>query len=659
MKKLATLLVLLCSFGTQAQSVFQRPTFGIIDLNNLSQKVSEIDSSAEAEVLYESKNIRFTRDPAFGYMMVEDVYKRIKIYKTSGLNYGTGIVRYFNANVNAREMIIDIKGNTFNYDETGGLSKNELTKENIFDEDVEDDIKQFKINMPNVKEGSIIEYQYTRNTPMNVRSTPSTWYFQGEIPKRWSEISTIIPENFQYFVYTTGFLNFEINSQIVTDMYLGVGDRVKAVSYFYAVKDAPIFKDEPFISTEDDYLSSLNFDLALIKLPNQPVQKFNDTWRELDYTLQGSGNWGRKLKATKDIKAIAETYASVQDPKEKASKIYDYVRTNFKWDGYTGVFAKDNAKGLLESKTGSASEINLFLCNLLQAAELPAYPVILSTRSHGQIVEEYPLLDRFNYNIVVIEIGDERIFLDATERNMSMGSLPARSAVKRGRMYKDFLGEFIDINVDRKSGTLAALKVEIEPESSTFRGTMEYRGIGIMAQNLRSKYTNMTQEEYIEELKKNNSEWAIDEIVFENFEDIDNSPSIRSSFVAESETIMPDIIYLNAVLFEPQKENPLKRKFRDFPVDFGYEVFDTYTAEITIPEGYEVESLPAAAAVGIPNKGGRFMFSVSQIGDKINVMSRLNLSQDAYPVDMYPYLRELFAKVVEKHAEQIVFKKKI
>ena len=51
---------------------------------------------------------------------------------------------------------------------------------------------------------------------------------------------------------------------------------------------------------------------------------------------------------------------------------------------------------------------------MLQKAGLMADPVLLGTRSHGYTYELYPLLDRFNYVIALLTIGDKTWYLDAS-----------------------------------------------------------------------------------------------------------------------------------------------------------------------------------------------------------------------------------------------------
>lgn len=46
--------------------------------------------------------------------------------------------------------------------------------------------------------------------------------------------------------------------------------------------NVPGFKEEPFMTTAADYLSKINFELASLNFPNQPIQPIMGTWVDLN-----------------------------------------------------------------------------------------------------------------------------------------------------------------------------------------------------------------------------------------------------------------------------------------------------------------------------------------------------------------------------------------
>src|SRR5215831_3571974 len=73
---------------------------------------------------------------------------------------------------------------------------------------------------------------------------------------------------------------------------------------------------------------------------------------------------------------------------------------------------------------GSIGEINLLMIAMLRKKGIHAEPVILSTREHGFIYPNYPMLEKFNYVICKIIIDDEVYYLDASQPHIGFGHLP-------------------------------------------------------------------------------------------------------------------------------------------------------------------------------------------------------------------------------------------
>jgi hypothetical protein len=71
-----------------------------------------------------------------------------------------------------------------------------------------------------------------------------------------------------------------------------------------------------------------------------------------------------------------------------------------------------------------------------------------------------------------------------------------------------------------------------------------------------------------------------------------------------------------------------------------------------------VEEVPETKRMILPDNGGRFTYSVSQVGNRISVISNIQINNRVFLPDQYPHLRALFDRIVAKQAEPIVLKKK-
>ena len=104
-------------------------------------------------------------------------------------------------------------------------------------------------------------------------------------------------------------------------------------------------------------------------------------------------------------------------------------------------------------------------------------------------------------------------------------------------------------------------------------------------------------------------------------------------------------------------ENPFKLEKRVFPVELVAPIAHSYTYNIKIPEGYELEEMPESVNLALPNKGGRFMFMTNKASEnEIQIFMKVNLFKTQYLPEEYSALKELFNLIIAKQQEQVVLK---
>jgi hypothetical protein len=79
---------------------------------------------------------------------------------------------------------------------------------------------------------------------------------------------------------------------------------------------------------------------------------------------------------------------------------------------------------------------------------------------------------------------------------------------------------------------------------------------------------------------------------------------------------------------------------------------------IIIPDGYLVDEIPQPKVTALPESKGKFSYHVSQTGNRLTVVSNIQINERMFMQDEYPGLREFYNRIVAKQAEQIVLKKK-
>lgn len=113
---------------------------------------------------------------------------------------------------------------------------------------------------------------------------------------------------------------------------------------------------------------------------------------------------------------------------------YEFVRDNFAWNGDYGKYVEDDLKDVYKTRSGNAAEINLTLIAMLNACGVAANPVLVSTKENG--IPMFPTLEGFNYVIAGVDLGEELILLDATEKFGNPNILTERVYNWEGRLVK-------------------------------------------------------------------------------------------------------------------------------------------------------------------------------------------------------------------------------
>ena len=657
------ILLLHVSFSALSQEEDFKPKLGFIDRPSLDMTAYPGDSTADAVYLYDYGNVRFSYEDHQGLVMIMDCWARIKILKESALDRASVSLRYYSGSLpDKKEKIYDLKGFTHNL-EANEIVTTPLDKKSVKDEKSSDTYWTLKFNLPNVKKGSVIEYFYTRSTPLNLRDKPETWTFQGSIPFKWSEFRIKIPAFLEYKMTMGGYLPLHINKheQVNTDVghskYNGTG-----LAYRFVVKDAPAFINEPFITAPGDYLSKIDFELSSYAIPGETIKRYSQKWENVDRTLDQATWFGGELRKSAYLKEIKEEIAKkTNDPEERMNLAYTHIQNHTKWDGYTGMGSKEGVKRAYDNKKGNASDINLSLITLLRELDLDCNPVVLSTRSNGKIHQEIPLLESFNYVIGHVKIGEKEYLLDATQPYARMGLLPEYVLNGYGRLIpKKGNGRFLELLPRDSKSKLEMIHADIDPEEGTVKGSYTLSYGGYEALTWRAKYSDEAESVYQEDLKKEFSEWEVKNISVKNKDgDLRGSVNIACEFNYEDDNVREGLFYFNPFLAGRWSSNPLKSSERIYPLDFGSGISSSYIGSFKLPEGYALEEIPKSEVITLPEKAGRFAYQVSQTGNVIQVNSTVIVSKVHFQVEEYHALKEFFERVIQKHTQPLVIKKKV
>ncbi|EJG01313.1 transglutaminase domain-containing protein [Flavobacterium sp. F52] len=654
--------------------ISQEFKLGKVSVTELQQKVHPKDSSAAAAILYKRGKARIDYDQNTGFVTYLDVETRIKIYKKEGYNWANEAIWYYYG-TDFKEKVSVSDAVTYNL--VGGkIEATKLKSDGVFDEAVSKFRSQKKITMPNVKEGSVIEFKYSVRSPdVLIRD----WDFQTSIPVNYSEFKTYVPE---YFVFTPaqkGYVFPKVISEKANKSFLitskeryntgGFGGGATQTEFYqdkieyvetqttYTAENFAAMKDESYVNNIENYMSSVSHELSMTRFPNKPIKQLSTDWNSVVKTIYDYEDFGPELNKTgyfeDDLKKLL---AETKTPEEKIWAIFNHVKSNVKWNSYTGYSCDNGVKKAYKEKTGNIADINLMLTAMLRYSGLTANPVLVSTRSNG--IALFPNRTAFNYVIAAVETPNGHILLDASEKFSTPNILPLRVLNWSGRLIrKDGTSEEINLMPEKTSADNVFMNYSIDSNGKitgkTRRQCMDYN-----AMITRSNIESFKEEEYLEKLENQNNKIEISEYSKTNEKDV-LLPIIETySFTGNNLCeLIGDKIYLNPMLFFTNDKNPFKQEVREYPVDFSYPFADKYNITIKIPEGFAVETLPAPAAVTMEDNLGAFKFNIASNGDTLQLSILHQINEAIVSAEKYDMLKEYYKTMIAKETEKIVLKR--
>lgn len=648
----------------------QEYKLGNVTKAELEEKSHAKDASAPAAILFSKCNNYMNYSDNAGFELVTDVEMKIKIYTKEGYDFANKAIQFYNSSTE-KERVDVSKAYTYNL-VNGKVEKTKLKSEGEFLEQINENWKRKKIMMPDVKEGSIVEFKYSIVSPFY--SVMPDWRFQEPIPVNYSILTTRIPE---YYSYSPSFRGYYSPKVTKTAQHRSIVLTGKERRGFYVTKttftsdkidfseeiityemaDLPALRDESFVSNIDSYASGVEHELSLVKFPNQPVKPYSTSWEEVAKTIYKYDDFGPELNKTgyfeDDIKALI---APLKTPAEKLDAIFAYVRNTMNWNDVYGYSCRNGVKKAYKEKTGNVAEINLMLTAMLRYAGLEADPVLVSTRS--QKAPLFPSRSAFNYVICGVKQGDKMILLDATSKYACPGTLPSRALNWKGRLIqKEGISTEINLTPAIISKEITNVSVKFDPTGKC-SGKTRVQFSDNNALSYREKNLKTSKESLMEQKEKRHTGLEVAELKFTN--DTESAKPIMEEFdfaYTNGSELLGDKLYVNPMMFFTLKENPFKTDKREYPIDFVYPQEDKYMISITLPEGYAVESLPAAYAMSMEENIGSFKYNIMQQGNVIQLMVVLNINYPIIPADYYDTVKNFFGKVVEKETEKIVLKK--
>jgi len=626
-----------------------RNEYGKIGKDDLEFSSYPKDKTAEAVVIYDIGSSYFQENDN-SFELIYNRSTRIKVLKEAGIKWAKIEIPYYQKD-NIYEQIEELEACTYNLKD-GLLIRTPLNISNSHDEKLNEFWKVRKFAMPNVKEGSVIEYRYKIRSQylFNLRS----WEFQSKIPVIFSQYTVKMIPFYEYTYLLQGTTKFDFQ-QSTEDTYERQFGPIKFhdMIHEYAMKDIPAFNDEEYISSIDDYIMKINFQLSKVTQTDGYSRNIMTTWPEMIKDLLKEDDFSRY--ADKSEKLAAKIFDiktfSLLPESVKFDSVMNYVKTNYSWNKINSKYASKSPNAFVKDKTGNSADINLFAVGLLRACGIKAIPVILSTRKNGKILLDYPFSSFFNYVALSVNIDGNNVITDATDPLSPNNRIPEKCINDKGLLIQKDKVDWILLQCNFPSKIQSIIRITLSDsiqDSKISTSATEYDAL-----TMRKDYGKKVVE-IQKKLMDDGYTVSDSTITVENADNVLKPYLIKFKATSKTETINSKI-YVSPFAKEALKDNPLKQNERTYPIDMIYPVKRLYFSEIEIPKGYKVDYIPVNEKIS--NNQFELEYSITCDYQKINVLLIYSFKFSIYPPEDYSKIKYYFSDIVKKGAEKIVLVK--
>ncbi|MEJ5961641.1 transglutaminase domain-containing protein [Pedobacter immunditicola] len=632
--------------------------FGKFLSEDLNIKHVPFDSTANAVVLREFGTASFQLDDNTGRSYINYEYHvKIKIFNKQGFDEANIQIPLWTYN-SSMDEISGLTAVTMNFTETG-LRKTELNQKGIFTDNKSKYLRINKFTMPDIQEGSVIEYKYRIKRPYIFNFV--TWEFQSGLPKLHSEFIGFIPPIYNFNASIRGFLKLTDQKAVISKDCLRInGTNLDCSKMTYIMKDIPSFIEESYMTAASNFKSAIYFELSDVQHLRGGNSKITKTWKDVDYELISDKSFGGQLKKKDLFKPLLpEILKNASDDLSKANAIYDYIKKNIKWNNYLGKYSENDIKKALELHSGNIGDINLALIAALSAADLNVEALILSTRSNGTINNIHPVISDFNYVVAKLNIGDKSYLLDASQPFLPFGLLPHHCINERGRVlglksasyWYDLKASQKDLNYYNFDGNLAL--------DGKITGNMRISSLGYSALNKRESIAEAgSLDAFVESFDEKMTNIRILKHKFTNID------SLNKELIEEYEIEMQlsgdlnvDQLYFNPYIIDRNIKNPFNLNERLYPVDLGAVTEKMVTMNLKVPSNFVMVEKPKDISLTLPNADAKYLNRIAFQPGEIKLLQLLQLNKPVYQADEYLTLKEFYSRIIQQQTTDLILKK--
>jgi len=552
------LLITLFLSVTLLSQLNPKTKWGNLSTAEIDYKEVPFEKDAPAVILYEKGDMTIARLDNQNI-----IYKRIKILTEEGKKFANQEILYHD--LYNFDEIRYVKAQSINIVD-GKEVRTSVKNSEIYDTEVSGTLRSKRFAIPNVKVGTIIEFEYTHFSKNNYYFEP--WRFQHEIPTLYSTFQINIQAAYEFMPICSG-------EKIVK--YARENEKLRNHRNVWTIQDVPSIDKIDYTYNKQDAAEKIFFQLkGYININRDHVTEMM-SWTDLNKKIL---DYDDKNIDNAIVRKLSLNISPGLNEIDQIEKVLAYLRKNHSWNNYYSQTSSQSMENLDKNKRGNSADLNLLLNQLLKSKKIHAQLVLVSLRDNGRVKKVFPFSNQFNtyINLITLNSG-ETILVDALYPD-----------------DKDY--KFIPLNNFNQWGLILSRGketfVNMNPVLSEYHSLQNYTfkdGKFLLTQNdKRNGYFKENIKDLLGiqpyNLQENSLDIFVNELRRDSRESDDNFEMERII----SESVAPgSFMNIENPLRSVISQFQLKEQTRERALEFNFPFYYKTDVVIEIPDGFKVE----------------------------------------------------------------------
>ena len=644
------LMILFLCLSTEVKAQFDREILDEVRVFNRFGDISESDLEADGDHGYpyeylKKETLIRVQERDRGIVAMVDNLIRIKVHTDDALEKAeasmVGIPYYFADDV---ERIVNFEAVTHHPDGT----QSRLERGNTATVDLNTRYRILEFEMPDVEQGSIIEYKYTLERRY-IEELPD-FYFAHRVPTREATLYVQNADFVRYDVVEQN-VNFDVHYEehrVDTSSIPLVFTYQRPDPVFvqkWSAEDIPAVDAATYISSIDDIRAKMKFQISEFGMPRQSLE---NSWDYVAAQIYRNYNPYNLVDEFDDLKNAGRDIAANEETKEQAmNSIFRLLNGTVQFNEQPGVFPERSLEHVIEGEPSDQAEINLTLLAMLRGAGIKAKPLYISNRDFGRINKSFPSLFQFNSLLVVSEIEGDTYFMDASYPNSVPNLIPVEAYNEQGMALGEDGYEWIDISPDRSIFKLDIEMDAVLTHNGNLRGTLFAQTRGYPAQQIRQNLERGT---------------PLRDIIRETFFDVYDDIELSGNEIRVDDRDLDDVrvsttfeipnyavTFTEGIEFRPMVvgylfRNPFESDERRAPITLDAPELISISYNIELPDGFSVDVSGGTNTTSL--RGASLFEEYLTEQNRIEYTFEVDINRKEFPADDYNQLRQLYQRWV-------------